>query len=661
MVRPKGNTKTTGKKPVAKAKKAQQTPKKNTSKTIPTKHSAPVSNDKKPVNELTKSEILFKEELESFAENVKLSKVALNSSDTDKINKSLKSILDNITFFLKLLPEVKNDRLLSSYHKIYKTFEMFMNTTAINIEKINANSVDKYIEDNTLDENSIRIEKIIGDNIYFYRIVFFDKNTSISIFADDGKPIISYVIDQSGKRNVKFSKKNKSNKITVDNGFKIEIAEDFDETKYTTKESIIVNKNKYSSYLVLDNYTFSQEKVLDKNIVELLFENEKNINTLLRIKNNKIFDIKLNINTSNKLAHNDNTVSTKNDTNLQKNETCPTPFLFLDKAFPQNKKNILYAPTKKGKSFLSIEVGLSEKIKNPIYIIVDDQDDYQLSRYKKLGNKANIVNFKMFSEVKEKLVNMEADKTFFESLFYCFNFDMYNFIKRFNKIFNERLKSIGINKKPVIDEIAVIENIVETISKESGIDFLCIDSLTSIFGASQSITRQKIERLISISVKNNATLLVIHHTTSNEEKMLNHSAIAPCFDNEYLLIEEKKIDDTYIVKLKENSRDYGKNELFLKQTFLDKDNCTYKLDYNLDKNGVDENNNKKTLYQEMKNIIINYKNKAISFKELKKLIKRKPSPTDTVIKNYLKIMEEEEKLIKKTNGSWKIITISSKK
>lgn len=339
--------------------------------------------------------------------------------------------------------------------------------------------------------------------------------------------------------------------------------------------------------------------------------------------------------------------------------------VFLDSAFPKSRRIILYADSGSLKSLLSIAIGKSKYFNKCLYILVDNVSEDDLQRYKDgVGDKSIFITCDRLENEVNNMVNTQNN---YASFLCCkiFNLDnkLYKDFKHMAEVVSHVNKNTGIKNKNnnSMDELSAIESIVlKAIDEE--IDFICIDSLNGLFGDSRKINRFNLRRIIKIAADNKLTLLCIHHA-NKEGKMAGINAIKEEFDYVYYLekdMENNNLpDNEYYINLIEEKSRFSKEKYFsLKATFLNDNIPEFTL---LDKTSniphKSGNKKQKNLYKTITDILNTVNKKQISFAEMKKLINRKPLPTDGAIKNSLKELSNNGK-VRKTNNTWKVITIN---
>jgi hypothetical protein len=297
MAKQKSNIKTTGKKSSVTTEKAKQTPRKRVTKAMPIKRSGSPSKNKKPTSKDARPEKLFKERLESLNAGIDFIQNTLNSADmdTDKVKDVFKNVFGDITSFLKLFPKIKSNELLTSYNKILKKIESFMNSIRFGLENENIFSANNAIKAFGPNEKNVLIKKMKDkdDNFFFIKEYLEDKTPDI-LFSNNGK-LVNF---SNFKPDVTFDKV----KVNID---RVEILVDVinnNKNNYILIESTMINKELYYSYLGADFDTTNNEKgelvvrnniPFDLTVINLLFENQKLRNRLLKLEDKKNIDITL--------------------------------------------------------------------------------------------------------------------------------------------------------------------------------------------------------------------------------------------------------------------------------------------------------------------------------------------------------------------------------
>ena len=425
----KGNEKPSIEKPIVKIGRAKQIPNKFPKKHSDGKHSS-----------LSAKEKTFKEKLESMAKVIDLLKKTSGNSDIVDLEKTFELICKHIFFFLKALPEIKNGDLLIIYSKLYKKLERFMKSATFDFEFIDDIPIDDHVE------NNILIEKVMENDVIFYRTTYSNENMLVSIFHKDGKPVYHYKIKTDGKQERIPTPNVVGKRLVIEDTFDFEIEsekDNYDGTKYTVLGFAKVNKDSYGSCLgdnfdsifaKIENRMFwetniSLGKSLDLNAVNLMLENGAMQNVLSKMKNKKMFGIKMIIFSSITDNENHERQTVKNNipkseikandlTNQVKfidkpnaenhavkptvspeaelasgistlKENVPTSFaLFGNVAIYKGRSNLLYAEPKDGKTYFSMEIAKNEHIKKPLFVTLDDfSADLNLRYHANLSDK----------------------------------------------------------------------------------------------------------------------------------------------------------------------------------------------------------------------------------------------------------------------------------
>jgi len=482
MARQKGNTKIAGQKPESKTEKAKRASDKTPIKTTPVKRPASSSKDKKNISKnaptekrgnvkstiekpsvkmgrakqvpnkfpkkhsgdkhsfLSAKDKKFKEKLESMTEVIDFLKKTPGDSGIVDLENRFELFCNHILFFLKSLPEIKDDDLLIAYSKLYKKMERFIKSATFDLGWIDDVSIDDHVE------NNILLEKIMKDDVIFYRTTYSNENMLVSIFHEDGKPVFHYKIKTDGKQERIPTPNVVGKRLVIEDTFDFEIEsekDNYDGTKYTVLGFAKVNKDSYGSCLgdnfdsifaKIENRMFwetniSLGKSLDLNAVNLMLENGAMQNVLSKMKNKKMFGIKMIIFSSITDNENHERQTVKNNipkseikandlTNQVKfidkpnaenhavkptvspeaelasgistlKENVPTSFaLFGNVAIYKGRSNLLYAEPKDGKTYFSMEIAKNEHIKKPLFVTLDDfSADLNLRYHANLSDK----------------------------------------------------------------------------------------------------------------------------------------------------------------------------------------------------------------------------------------------------------------------------------
>jgi hypothetical protein len=525
-------------------------------KAMPKKHSISSQKDKKSISKNMSLEKKFKERLELFTATIDSIQKTLETEDKEKVQEILNNIINDITFFLKLLPEIKEPQLLSDYKKVYKKFEKLLETTKIKFEISKTFSVDYQLKNTVIDDQQILFEKVRNNttNNYFYR-KYSDKNTPISVFDSDG----SYYEQDQNDSSKYFIR------VRTDNFFKIDINQytnEYDESNSTLIDSISINIHQYESY-------FRNSKN-ELHIIELLFENNRLRNALSMMENNKIFDITVNVSNlqpssdskSIKMNNNknlllDNNTITENNT-YNKNENKKLEPVFLSVAFYKPALNLLYAKSGVGKSFLSIAIGMSNAFKKCLYILVDCTNENELSRYDCLANKSKIITLntlqKRTEEIKQKkkfwadFTIMVLNKQYKENGHY----EQYKQYCQAENITKYVYRKMGVEDQSdkIITEIDVLKVLFKDAIDEK-IDFICLDSLNGLLKDPRKINRNSIRPIIEMASGNNLTFLCIHHA-NKKGVIAGSTATLEEFEYVYRLSNETDADVNILPNTDEN-------------------------------------------------------------------------------------------------------------
>jgi hypothetical protein len=325
-------------------------------------------------------------------------------------------------------------------------------------------------------------------------------------------------------------------------------------------------------------------------------------------------------------------------------------------AFPQFKRNIVYADPGVGKSLLTAEIGRSREIKCPLYFIADDDSGTQLPIYKSvLGEKGLLIPLSTLQAKKVEIEEKRKNTLMPDLLLECQ--PSYKFVQNAQE---RVLKRNGIepNIAEKVDTLLSIDSIVDEAVKERGVDFVCLDSLNAIAGDPKRLNRNFIHRVAKIGSKYSITLLVVHHTNKIGD-MAGSSAIREIFDHVYRLSVDNSImvgeNEAQLVLDEEKARFSKPKTLFIRRKFVDDMRAEYKLfdvhDYHLG-----ERNAPKNLLEGIISVLHTHSLETMEFEELVANLGWNPPPTEGAVKNCLKSLEKTGK-VQKTNGRWAVITI----
>jgi len=167
---------------------------KRTSKPSSAKRPASSSKGKNPISKDTQSEIFFKKKLTSLSTNIDLIQNIIKRTDIDigEVQENFRTIFNDINFFLKSLPQIKNNELLTDYNKTYKKLDSLIKSVNFDFDNAKIFQTDNHVKNTELDENNILLEKVkeIEDNaIILYRIKYINEGIFIIIFDEDGKQV----------------------------------------------------------------------------------------------------------------------------------------------------------------------------------------------------------------------------------------------------------------------------------------------------------------------------------------------------------------------------------------------------------------------------------------------------------------------------------------
>lgn len=329
----------------------------------------------------------------------------------------------------------------------------------------------------------------------------------------------------------------------------------------------LASKNKLSIIIKKDNV-----KPIKENINAAVIENEdKNEKFQSSINNSNETNqtIKTLLNHENK-NQDDNTENQEETTSIDLN----TP-LFGGAAIYQGKNNLLYGDAKVGKTYFSIEVAKSERIKKPLFILLEDYSSDQAKRYEAnlAGKDYSLIKLKDFGAAYNKERKAREGQADLETLFDA-NMPNYHRLKVLKR---ENYREYGlIDKTGKLDRLAVMEKILDDAIKD-GNDFICIDPLLALMENWQKANRSNIENLISKISKHHITLLLIHHTNAQGKMALKYD-LKNAFDNIYKLEELARNNDGAELKLiEEGARDNAPHDLVIKRTFSGSNTVKYEV------------------------------------------------------------------------------------
>jgi len=340
--------------------------------------------------------------------------------------------------------------------------------------------------------------------------------------------------------------------------------------------------------------------------------------------------------------------------------------IFFDAAFYLKRINLLYADSNVGKSQLSEEIGMSNHFKKCLFIVIDNKREKDNCLYEKMGDKTIIINYEKIKILLEKMVSDLEIASIIESSFlyeYSKN-NKYEYTYAEN-IFMKCYKNNGIkldNKKPV-EKIDVIEEIMLYAINNCGVDFICIDSINSLFDDPRRINRKSINRITQTAIDKNITLLCLHHTNGSGE-MAGQNCIKEEFEYVYKLTVDTSIpineNGKRILLLdEEKARNTAQHSIRFMRTFHGSDiTARYELmdiyDYYEQKASTQK---RKSLYTTIKGIIDNWNLEYISLSDLtEKLDVIKPIKKGSIL-NYLKRLSDDGIIKMANDKTWENIEI----
>ena len=618
---------------------------KRTSKSSSAKRPASSSKGKNHKSKDTRSERLFNEKLKSLSDNIDLIQKIIKRTDMDtvEVQGMFRTIFNDINFFLKSLPQIKNNELITAYNKAYKKLDDLIKSVNFNFDGTN-----NQIENIELDENNFLVEKVKDDTTILYRTKYIHGNVIINIFSEDGKQVYKYKIKPDGSKEASYEK---------------HYEKYIDESQFPSKDRMIVNKEFYKN--------INNGELFNLNVITPLFEfialqsalskkkYQKNINVIvsLNIKEHKYLSLGM----DSALHNNNETVDIYSDNKeIAEVENKNIP-IFGDVAIYKGKNNLLYSGPKVGKSYLSIEIAKSKYIKKPLFIALDNLDPKSDQRYLiNLKDKIfSLINLDNFDAKYETELNERKKQAKIETI-KDINFKDYHRIKYYNR---QNYIEMGIikEKSDKLDKIAVIEKIIiEALDNDH--DFICLDCLNSIVEDSgRNFYREDILKIIKPLSGRNVTLLILHHTTKQKNKMALTQELRNIFDNIYFLEEKERIDNhtTDLELIEEEARDNAPHTLTLRR----KINTNFLVHFEIIKSDISQpnrKNNRKNINSFILEIIMdNKKNKKkiILYKSLITKLKEvtgKENIDEANIMKLLKKLKEEEGIIEMKNGStWK--------
>ena len=694
----KGNKKSTIEKPIAKVGRATQMPNKFSKKHSDDNHSSLSAKDK-----------IFKKKLESMAKAIDLLKKTSSNSDVIDLENTFGLICKHIFFFLKSLPEVKDSDLLIAYSKLYKKLERFMKSATFDLECIDDVPIDDHVE------NNILIEKVMENDVIFYRTTYSTENRLISIFCKDGKPICHYKIKTNGKQE-KIPNVFGAGRIVFENtsNFETENEKDnYDGTKYTVLGSAKVNKDLYgnclgenfdSIYATIEKMHFRPSKIslgepLDLNAVKVMLEKGVSQNVLSNMKNKERSDAKMKIMFLNSMKNNGSrekqtmqasifkSKMTTNDLTNQMSpldklnaenhaikptvslrdelvseisspkENKPTSLaLFGDVSIYKGKSNLLYADAKSGKTFFSIEVAKSEYVKKPLFITLDDFSPDLNLRYEAnlAGKNYDLIKLDDFDSTYE-IALKERKRHAEEETLKDIALSNYRRIKIYTR---QNYVDMGIIKKrsDALDKVAVFKKIiVEALDDEY--DFICLDCLHSIVeGNGRSLNRDQLISILKPISERHVTFLLIHHTNKDPETMSLTHELRYVFDNIYRLELKKNFDDgsSDLELIEENARHNTPHVVTIKRSFVNDFNVIHNVVHSeVHQPKSKKNTFKRNIKAMLIDILMNEEANSISYDDLINNLKEVTGKEndEANIMKHLKSINSKEKLISMKDGS----------
>lgn len=203
---------------------------------------------------------------------------------------------------------------------------------------------------------------------------------------------------------------------------------------------------------------------------------------------------------------------------------------------PKNRASIIASNPGVGKTFLSIEIGKSNSVKKPLYIVTENYDnDY--SRYKPIVDKGGKVVRKIdFQNWSEKVIARYQDylknKSQKEIQLEQLNPIVGKVFKRFKSLCKEN----GVPTSSIVKYSKFYSYILLIIELRTRYDLIVIDSLSGLINT-RYMTRDQLELLISESLLDDTTLLVLHHTKVDSDLLKGVQDIRESFKSVYILDE----------------------------------------------------------------------------------------------------------------------------
>jgi hypothetical protein len=323
--------------------------------------------------------------------------------------------------------------------------------------------------------------------------------------------------------------------------------------------------------------------------------------------------------------------------------------LLFDNVFPKNRVHILYSDGKAGKSLLSREIACNPLIKRPAFILRNDYWGGLRELYtKRIGKKALIYSVGDWRMAHDKEYKNMA------------NISVDYYIRRDEKrdvISDQVYSRMGLQKcreKP--EEIAVLTGIVE-VALEAGADFICVDSLNTIFYSETMLDRQGIERIIKPLAGKSATLLFIQ-----DRKFLGSVDLTTPVDNVYRLYastEYQGIDatDEYFVLDEESARHNFRQRVTFERKFTET-GIQYSLVEAEDfKERAASLRRPPNVWARVRAELRHISGDTVSFNTLHKRIGGKASVTRGALRHILKVYAKQGKIRKADDRTWNVITI----
>lgn len=280
----------------------------------------------------------------------------------------------------------------------------------------------------------------------------------------------------------------------------------------------------------------------------------------------------------------------------------------------KNKANILASHSGIGKSLLSIEIGKSENVTKPLYILTssDINDSHRYDAiFDKGGKLAGINEINTWKEelvrrYKVYLQNEGLKKTKLESEQPL----MYKVIKNYRKLYKE----YGI-KNDTLEKLSDFTTLVLLLLElREKYDLIVIDSFSGIVNT-KYITSKKLGFLIANTLKFNSTLVIVHHTIGKTSTLRGAREIHDSFGCVYVL-HEINVDKKHGMKLlelevvKDNYNLCSKNIKFIMEQVSD-----YEAAFSIIKDEAEKAQHNKD-YIEGEYDVVDEGIKVISFKKI---------------------------------------------